>query len=556
MYATIKGLFGREQADNKRTLATKSAPNDGWVKYSPSSSTVIVFVHGFLSDCIGCWTHEGGAFWPEIVSSDERFGDVSVFVAGYYTNINSLDYGIADCSSELLAALSVKQENGRASPIDFPNILFVCHSLGGIVARYMLGSHFQRFSSRSTGLVLMASPSLGSAYADVMSGLARLLGNRAGSQLRTTNELLLDLDRRFKGVLEDADGRIVGTEAVETDFYGHRVLTRLLPPVVAWESAARYFGHPERIGGTTHSSIVKPDSKNHPSHRLLLNFINGKFSKIRQENRRKTVRQDLDKPWEDKRPLVAKVLFEAYDDGCSDFYFARAVDEELSAALDVYAVWLYGPTGAGKTCLLKRYLCENGQKPIELSLSQLAGQLTKENCLAEIAETCCQLSDGGEIATSFAGITTYLTELARQSPVVFYFDEVPISSEREAEAAVFVQLLADLLISLKQRAGAGTRFVISSLDKPILAGNGKLNEQMVVFGISPWTKGELDGLYQLIVRKIPELSVEEEFLPTLLHGSRGSPRFLKTFLRNRFLANREISNGEVLERTLGQFDWR
>jgi len=46
------------------------------------------------------------------------------------------------------------------------SIVFVCHSTGGIVVRYLLESNWAQFKDKRVGLVLIASPSYGSTQAD------------------------------------------------------------------------------------------------------------------------------------------------------------------------------------------------------------------------------------------------------------------------------------------------------------------------------------------------------------------------------------------------------
>lgn len=531
-----------------------------WQTYSDTSTTVIVFVHGFLSNSDTCWRNENGIDWPSLVSNDERFGDVSIFLASYYTRLDSQDYGVADCSSELFELLSMKQEGGRRAPKDFPNIVLVCHSLGGVVSRYMLESRANRFASHSIGLLLIASPSLGSSYATAFLTVSSLLKNLVAMQLRNKGAILQDLDRRFKRFLDDTGGcKIVGMEAVETHTAGF-FLTTLVEPIVKWESAARYFGDAQCIGNTTHSSIVKPDSTSHPTHRLLLNFFLNKFLPVARANLQVapllTSRSSTQNNKKEDRAAVSKILFEAYDSSCAPYYLTRSVDERVAEALQVYAVWIYGPSGSGKTSLIKRYLSLNEEKPIELALSQLSGSLTPSNFLAEIIQTCSQLQSGtiNSIPVNLNGLAIHLCESMPESSIILYLDEIPISYQNTVEAEAFLKVVASLLEAMKQKSGPGTRIILSSIEKPPLAGHLKLNEQLVAMNMNSWSETDLSSLYLRIINCMDSLAVAENFLPQLISSCVGSPRFLKTYLRNRFLANAEISDEIVLDRTKSQFE--
>jgi hypothetical protein len=65
---------------------------------------VLVFVHGILSDSRSCWYRdpEGmkpGVYWPDLVQSDRRFSEYSIYLGGYYTAIDSGDYTLTTGTS-------------------------------------------------------------------------------------------------------------------------------------------------------------------------------------------------------------------------------------------------------------------------------------------------------------------------------------------------------------------------------------------------------------------------------------------------------------------------
>jgi hypothetical protein len=85
-------------------------------------------------------------------------------------------------------------------------IVFVCHSMGGIVARRFLVQRAADLieNRKSIGLFLVASPSLGSGYANWLSPLARFFEHTQADALRfeQTNTWLMDLDRDFQNLKE------------------------------------------------------------------------------------------------------------------------------------------------------------------------------------------------------------------------------------------------------------------------------------------------------------------------------------------------------------------
>jgi hypothetical protein len=264
-------LFGRP----------KPGKNNIWYDYS-SSDTVFVFVHGIFSDSASCWMNEeASVFWPELVRSDPRLERPAIYLGGYYTGIASDKYDLDNCEYELFTSLKRPQAEPMLPPVlKWERIIFICHSTGGIVARYMLERRYEEFASKHIGLVLVASPSYGSKWADRLSWLARVHRNRLGQQLRWASWNIQDLDSRFKSLLYDRKiPGLVGVEAYENRFIIQRTLLPNLTYVVDEESAGRYFGPPILLRGTDHFSAVKPSDMSHPSQEVLVDFYTGAFRK-------------------------------------------------------------------------------------------------------------------------------------------------------------------------------------------------------------------------------------------------------------------------------------
>ena len=252
--------------------------NNVWYHYTPSSAA-LVFVHGILSDSRSCWFYEDAhdsrknTYWPELVRTDRRFGDPSIFLGGYYTGVDAGPYEIKDCAAELFAAMNRVDEHGTPAVISKPRIIFVCHSTGGIVVRYLLESQYEAFRQKKVGLVLIASPSYGSDLADRLHWLTDFYYQQLGAQLEWGSWSLRDLDARFKTLVNERRiPNLVGVEAYENHFIFHRKWWPDRLQVVTAESAGRYFGAPVLLRGTDHFSAVKPDGLRHPAHELLVDF--------------------------------------------------------------------------------------------------------------------------------------------------------------------------------------------------------------------------------------------------------------------------------------------
>ena len=276
------------------TFAADSRPapgrNNVWYHADDGADTVIVFVHGLASDSRSAWHFEGDgqagdAYWPALVADDPAFSGSAIFLGGYHTEVDSHDYDFRDAANQLHRSLAVSVGRASSAVLDFPNILFVTHSAGGIVVRHMLTRHVDDFANKAVGLVLIASPSIGSRDADRFRFIADMVRSKQGRQLTFNNPFLESLDKDFKNLVsEDRIPKLKGVEWLE-----HHLLFGTIGKVVGLarddvlvdaQSGGRYFGEPYRMPGSDHVSIVKPDSRDHESHRALLYFYERSFKKV------------------------------------------------------------------------------------------------------------------------------------------------------------------------------------------------------------------------------------------------------------------------------------
>jgi pimeloyl-ACP methyl ester carboxylesterase len=263
--------------------------NNFWHTYN-GSNTVFIFIHGIFSDSHSCWRHGNPrdreqVFWPDLIRSDRRLGGPSIYLAGYYTAFDAGDFPVAQCAREVLDALRRPDVDDRLPVLDRRRLVFICHSTGGIVARYMLEKYRDVFAEKAVGLALIASPSLGSGWANLASLAAHYYNQRLGLQLRWNNAELEDIHWRFRDLVAQKDALmpgLFGMEAAEhTMIYRSRIpawIRWILPPrikVVTTLSAGQYFGAVKILPGTNHFTTVKPDSVNHPSHEFLVDFTIG-----------------------------------------------------------------------------------------------------------------------------------------------------------------------------------------------------------------------------------------------------------------------------------------
>jgi hypothetical protein len=104
--------------------------------------------------------------------------------------------------------------------INSPGIIFVCHSMGGIIARRFLVKEQSDLIKRGLnkiGLFLVASPSLGSEYANMLGLISSAIGHTQASALKfsQSNVWLNDLDKDFIDLKSNGNLQIKGKELIE-----------------------------------------------------------------------------------------------------------------------------------------------------------------------------------------------------------------------------------------------------------------------------------------------------------------------------------------------------
>jgi len=140
-----------------------------WIR-RPINDSAVIFVHEILSNGDICW-RSTKSYGPELLSNDNLLAAIGIYVFSYRSDAFSAGYSLGDA----VEALNTYLRLGKI--LQLKNVVFVCHSMGGIVARQFLVSKrvaLAKIGIRS-GLYLVESPSLGSDYANFVSagGLAK-----------------------------------------------------------------------------------------------------------------------------------------------------------------------------------------------------------------------------------------------------------------------------------------------------------------------------------------------------------------------------------------------
>lgn len=450
----------------------------GWYEVN-KSKTVIVFIHGLFSDSDKCWRSGCNVFWPDLILNDKRISKPSVFLAEFYTGSGSNDYGIGECAKEVHSQLLRLDDLGNSPPISKENIIFLTHSTGGIVARYILESYRNTFKNKKVGVCLYASPSYGSKIPFLGRLLSKITNNQLAQELNWASSILKDLDDRFISLLAEESIDITGIEAFENKapfsipFTNYRVVSK--------SSAARYFNIRKLIPKSDHSSIVKPISTSCESHEFLLDYIiGGNFCSLTN----------------DEKSDVEKVLFNRYQPKYENFFIVRNVDTLLMETISQYSIWICGKSGTGKTTSIFRALYESEIDFKYISLGSYIGSTVHQlldGILTEINDEV--FVETNNIPECIKKITNLIIEKTKDNDYFLFIEEIPISNNE-----MFFEFSNYIFTLLNTLSHINFKIALSSIYHPseLLNELTKISEVLKVQEWVPWDSDEMIKLIDLI----------------------------------------------------------
>lgn len=499
--------------------------NNTWYSIGNPEITYI-FIHGLMSDSEKCWTNDNGTFWPDLIKAKPEFGNGSIFLSGYHTDINSGIYDIRQCAMEALQFLKLKRADGLR-PIDSQNLVFICHSLGGIICRHILEFEQNIFRQKKIGLILLASPSEGSDYAEAITRISKILGHKVAIELKKTSSKLKDIDDRFRDLINKRELEIIGIEACEQR--GPKIFKYLpirLKRIVDENSASRYFGGTRVLPNTDHMSISKPSDSDHCTHQFLLAFIQEKF----QEGFSKK----LTEIESNEISLAENVLFDSFNENHKAVYSVRDIDSQIEESLRHRSLWIYGPSGSGKTTAARHAVIQiqGSKNKVEVPLSYLnIDNLKPEELYREIVESVDPKIDNA--TPKLRSTVQAILSISGSPTIPIIFDEVGISNENNQDYSKLIETMGQILNEVKAKSQTQRNFVVCSINEPHFEiATEKFREYFEKIEIKKWSSTEQRNLIDLILRKLQLEIPNQQNKEQIIEAADGSPRFIKTLFRN------------------------
>lgn len=246
---------------------------------------------------------------------------------------------------------------------------------------------------------------------------------------------------------------------------------------------------------------------------------------------------------------INEVLFDVYDVNRESYYIERAEDTDFNQKIKQYGIWIYGPTGSGKTNLILRNLLKNQSDFIEISLGACSGQKNIAffneilYCLLEKIDKKASYPKHKTLSTCNREIINLLEMQYKNKEIVIFIEEIPIDTNAEYKS--FVDGLYALICS-KSLVGGLEKiiFVLSSIKNPSLhisKNAQKIHQYLHFLPFQYWEKEIISLLIERIENAL-QFELHGNVKTELVQYAKGSPRFIKKFFRNILVQKNKEEN--------------
>lgn len=476
---------------------------------------LVVLVHG-----LGGAPDETWGKFPELLNSTFPENLVKVTTYSFPSVISGLftKAGLKERIRTLLGkgapiqdlALGLKTELEARYP-DEKNIILICHSLGGLVAKhYIVYCKKRNVSHRVVGCLFYAVPHTGAMLASIGKNL--LITNSHLKQLSRNCDFIENL--KFDWSSLRLDEEVDASYIVSGE---DQVVSRLSSMGGEWGGDSVKY-----IPGTDHRSVVKPNSLDDLSFLIGKNYISSMLHS----------RSSSD----DEASQKLHALFDSYTPDCEPFYVVRESDARLESVLKIQGAWVWGASGVGKTAAIRRMIFRSEREAYFLGLANRAGAGVLE-LIESIANELGGMAGCGSLQNG-KGCSDIIDHLSKvfcclRGDWLIAIEEIPLRTKEEF--LYFLECMSGALVHVAQynRERCQVKLIFSSIHNPFLdgaAGLAKVIERIRPVEFEAWSQDEIVNLINKIQSGV-DIKFGNELILAIIDKCNGNPRAVKHVLR-------------------------
>ena len=238
-------------ADDRREIRIDEEKDWILITQQPDNIRIVIFVHGFTGDYKKTW----GKF-PDLIANDEQLDHFDILLWGY----PSQKFGRNPKIERIGAALKTEIDH---LPSRYREVVLVGHSMGGLVVRaYVVNALLDGRGhdlNKIRKVVLFGVPNDGIDKADYVPAFI----NAQVADMKTASDFIIELRKQWIN-------RVYRPNKI--DEYHRRIpslaVVGLEDRFVPEASVKAFFDEYETTRGD-HTEMVKPDSKNHLSFKIV-----------------------------------------------------------------------------------------------------------------------------------------------------------------------------------------------------------------------------------------------------------------------------------------------
>jgi len=544
----------------------------------------IVFVHGLGGDLFDTWVGPGTSrddCWLHWVGEDTGCDTWTLAYDCALSRWHGQAMPLPDQGTQIAQLLGVHQG------LRDRNMVLVGHSMGGLVIKTLItqsqasgDGRARAVLGRIRGVVFVATPHHGSQLASLATAVAAVMRTNAQvGDMSRHDAHLRQLGAAFREQRQTMRLKVAAFAETRDVVRQVKSWLGLLSRQVGVRVVDPTSSDPGLEGVTAvplaedHFSICKPSSRDAQVHYALVAFVKDVIGAEPRlvapdyESVLATTRGEagaLDgkdvfasrtlgavaiagdcRPPVQPSPLQLS-LFDIYTPACEPYYVARPIDKRASETLGVRSLWLTGQSGVGKTSLVRRYIVQNGIHPLEISFSQLESNSAQQRITREIVEAVAVAIDIPAKGFDLIHAVDAVALLAATKGIPLFLDEIPIGASNQGVVASTIGLLLD---ATKRKQGTSVRFIVCSIDNPLTGElNGKFREVFSVMDVPRWESNEIQSLLQIIQTHCGRTLSSVE-ISRIVEVAAGSPRYVKTLMRNLLHSQSPVAFDELLQLT-------